>query len=97
MLGLSRLYNRGCRGPNDMLTEEERLARDVSGWLAATVRNEDAAFSWCQKAADRGLDEAMFLLGYETKNREWKGCIDAQHTDILFYGFIIIAGTMKQV
>ncbi|KAI9497186.1 hypothetical protein BDB00DRAFT_18720 [Zychaea mexicana] len=68
MLGLSRLYNRGCRGPNDMLTEDERLARDVSGWLAATARNEDAAFSWCQKAADRGLDEALFLLGwyYET-------------------------------
>ena len=63
MLGLSRLYNRGCRGPNDILTEDDRMARDVSGWLQATLRNEDAAFSWCQKAADQGLDEAMFLLG----------------------------------
>lgn len=64
MLGLSRLYNRGCRGPADILTEEERLARDVSEWLSATTRNEDAAFRWCEKAADQGLDEAVFLLGY---------------------------------
>lgn len=68
MLGLSRLYNRGCHGPGDTVQEQERLVRDVSGWLAATARNEDAAFSWCQKAANLGLDEAMFLLGYSINN-----------------------------
>ncbi|KAG0190511.1 hypothetical protein DFQ28_001950 [Apophysomyces sp. BC1034] len=63
MLGLSRLCNRGSHGPNDE-DEERRVAQDESGWIATTVRNEDEAFHWCQRAADAGLDDAWFLLGW---------------------------------
>ncbi|KAI9249173.1 hypothetical protein BDA99DRAFT_524230 [Phascolomyces articulosus] len=61
MLGLSRLYNEGCHGPGDT---ENRMERDVSQWLAGLGRNEDASFLWCQRAAEQGLDEALFLLGW---------------------------------
>ena len=60
MLGLSRLYNADRHGPDDM---EERAQRDVSHWLEDRGRNEDASFHWCEKAAEQGLDEALFLLG----------------------------------
>lgn len=63
MLGLSRLYNRGCHGPGDEAAALQREQRDVSGWLAHTERNEDGAFAWCRRAADLGHVEAMFLLG----------------------------------
>ncbi|KAF7730559.1 hypothetical protein EC973_001940 [Apophysomyces ossiformis] len=63
MLGLSRLYNRGSHGPNDE-DEDRRLIQDESGWLASAEPNEDEAFHWCQRAADTGLDDAWFLLGW---------------------------------
>ncbi|KAG0169661.1 hypothetical protein DFQ28_003471 [Apophysomyces sp. BC1034] len=63
MLGLSRLYNRGSRGPGDN-NEEQLMAIDVSGWLASTVPNEDEAFQWCQRAAEKGIADALFLLGW---------------------------------
>ncbi|KAL0078074.1 hypothetical protein J3Q64DRAFT_1646196 [Phycomyces blakesleeanus] len=63
MLGLSRLYNRGSHGPDDR-DEKTRLELDESGWLQANPRNEDLAFSWCQRAAEKGLADAMFMLGW---------------------------------
>ncbi|ORY94230.1 hypothetical protein BCR43DRAFT_477807 [Syncephalastrum racemosum] len=68
MLGLSRLYNRGCHGPADDSDASQREQRDVSGWLIHMERNEDGAFAWCRRAADLGHVEAIFLLGwyYET-------------------------------
>ncbi|OAD74979.1 hypothetical protein PHYBLDRAFT_181004 [Phycomyces blakesleeanus NRRL 1555(-)] len=59
MLGLSRLYNRGSHGPDDR-DEKTRLELDESGWLQANPRNEDLAFSWCQRAAEKGLADAMW-------------------------------------
>ncbi|KAF7720649.1 hypothetical protein EC973_006738 [Apophysomyces ossiformis] len=64
MLGLSRIYNRGNKGPGDNRNEEQLMAADVSGWLASTVRNEDEAFQWCKRAAAKDLPEALFLLGW---------------------------------
>ncbi|KAI8373595.1 hypothetical protein EDC96DRAFT_438103, partial [Choanephora cucurbitarum] len=63
MLGLSRLNNRGSHGPADK-DEASRLENDISGWLAATPANEDLAFSWCQKAAQKELPDALALLGW---------------------------------
>ena len=60
MLGLSRLYNEDRHGPDDT---EDRMERDVSQWLIGLGRNEDASFLWCSRAAEQGLDEAIFLLG----------------------------------
>ncbi|KAI8393696.1 uncharacterized protein BYT42DRAFT_551931 [Radiomyces spectabilis] len=67
MVGLSRLYNNGSHGPKDH-DEEKRRASDESGWLINTNRDEDAAFMWCQRAADQESVEGLFLLGwyYET-------------------------------
>ena len=60
MLGLSRLYNEDRHGPDDI---ENRMERDVSQWLIGLGRNEDASLLWCSRAAEQGLDEAIFLLG----------------------------------
>ncbi|KAI8339053.1 hypothetical protein BC941DRAFT_501366 [Chlamydoabsidia padenii] len=62
MVGLSRLNNRGCHGPNDPI--QPKLAQDESGWLAQREPNEETAFYWCQKAADQESPEAEFLLGW---------------------------------
>ncbi|KAI7851269.1 hypothetical protein BDC45DRAFT_516150 [Circinella umbellata] len=61
MLGLSRLYNEDRHGPDDT---EDRMERDVSQWLIGIGRNEDASYLWCSRAAELGLDEALFLLGW---------------------------------
>jgi TPR repeat protein len=62
MLGLCRCNMKGSHGPRDT-KEAERLERDVSGWLAATPYDEDAAFEWCKRAADKGYSEALAMLG----------------------------------
>ncbi|ORZ06879.1 hypothetical protein BCR42DRAFT_456217 [Absidia repens] len=63
MLGLSRLYNGGCHGPNDN-DEHLRLTNDVSGWLVSTPKDEDQSFYWCQRAAEDELPDALYLLGW---------------------------------
>ncbi|CAO3579577.1 unnamed protein product [Absidia cylindrospora] len=63
MLGLSRLYNAGCHGPNDQ-DEHYRLKNDTSGWLATHPKDEDQCFYWCQRAAKGGLPDALYLLGW---------------------------------
>ncbi|ORZ25150.1 hypothetical protein BCR42DRAFT_485363 [Absidia repens] len=63
MLGLSRLYNTGCHGPNDQ-DEHYRLKNDISGWLATHPKDEDQSFYWCQRAAKGGLPDALYLLGW---------------------------------
>jgi TPR repeat protein len=62
MLGLSRLYNGGCHGPNDS-DEHLRMANDVSGWLVATPKDEDQSFYWCQRCAKSELPDGLYLLG----------------------------------
>ncbi|KAI8060041.1 hypothetical protein BC940DRAFT_312843 [Gongronella butleri] len=64
MLGLSRLNNCGCHGPNDK-DIQHRIDADTSGWLAAREPNEESAFYWCERAADEGqLPDAHFLLAW---------------------------------
>ena len=61
MLGLCRLYNCGIHGPEDN-EEPQRLAQDISGWLVQTGRDEDESFKWCEKAANKGYADALFML-----------------------------------
>lgn len=62
MLALSRLYNRGCHGPDDK-DEQLRLQNDTSGWLASNLQNQEKAFYYCQRAANGGLPDALYVLG----------------------------------
>lgn len=62
MLALSRLYNRGCHGPDDD-KEEWRLAQDTSRWFQTHPKDPVQSFEWCQRAAKGGLPDALYLLG----------------------------------
>ncbi|KAI7872571.1 hypothetical protein BDF14DRAFT_1754764, partial [Spinellus fusiger] len=62
MLGLSRLLNHGSHGPENG-EDRARFALDVSGWALSHPRDEDGAFHWCQRASEKGLPEALSMLG----------------------------------
>ncbi|KAI8342336.1 hypothetical protein BC941DRAFT_412479 [Chlamydoabsidia padenii] len=64
MLGLSRLYNGGCRGPDDSRNEQQRLTEDISGWFRSHPKDAQLSFYWCQLAAKGGLPDALYLLGW---------------------------------
>ncbi|KAI9475683.1 MAG: ras family-domain-containing protein [Benjaminiella poitrasii] len=65
MLHLSQLYNQGVKVPPDQLDEQRALfEQDESHWTLSQPRDEDAAFRWCQLAADQNLPDACYLLGW---------------------------------
>ncbi|CAO3630035.1 unnamed protein product [Cunninghamella echinulata] len=63
MLALSRLYNRGCHGPDDK-DEQMRLEQDTSNWFLNNPQNQEKAFYYCQRAANGGLPDALYVLGW---------------------------------
>ncbi|KAI8977222.1 hypothetical protein BDF20DRAFT_873625 [Mycotypha africana] len=65
MVRLSRLYNQGVQVPPEQLEEQMALfEQDESHWVKSRPRDEDAAFKWCHRAADKGVPDACYLLGW---------------------------------
>ncbi|KAI7905895.1 ras family-domain-containing protein [Cokeromyces recurvatus] len=65
MYNLSQIYNQGVKVPPNQLNDQLALfEQDESNWIKTHARDEDAAFKWCQLAADQNLPDACYLLGW---------------------------------